>query len=400
MAIARREALRLANLQKPLTESDNKLSTALKQDLELWIANNATDIRQRDEAWYKIRSDFAGGSSMHKFCTPNGVRSFIRDRLRPQSFSGSLATYWGTLFEPVMETFIAHDLACKITATDSFFIGKLPHTSYSPDGLGVLQDDKGNWRTAVFEFKCPYSRTPDGKIKPDYLSQVKMGIELIEPVDIGLFSESVIRLCSWDDLVEKNSSYKVLTATQPRQTYFDDCELISCGCVGFYIDATTIVGSLDDKNPDALTSLMIDLGSFGTLENDYAISDLSTLSDEQIANLFYLFDRGKLKVWYSELMTDMKEEEMLNEIDKFSDLMHRHNLVSVGILPWKMLFIDYQIVKLAKGSFLPPKIDAIVRAFDIIKNNSEASDSDIEKILNENYPQRTFSDPYEKVMEF
>lgn len=143
------------------------------------------------------------------------------------AFDGNEACDWGTVFEPNM------DLVTEcMFGTYLHELGSVPGLvyknrviqAYSMDGLGLvdknilkkmvnitrknygqpaINDDEFDYLPpkviTLFEFKCPYSRKPQGYVPKYYGPQPMVGMVTINVSETSIFSEAVFRKCSIKD---------------------------------------------------------------------------------------------------------------------------------------------------------------------------------------------------------
>jgi hypothetical protein len=221
---------------------------------------------QGSSLWLANRGFGIGGSEMSVLTDENqykDMRNLIAEKIKlPEGvFSGSIATRWGNMFEPVLNQYIECLMNIKIQETGSIpgvikrKNGK-PMQNYSPDGLAVVSKrdyaymiDETSQRyfntnasadpkfyelpeelILLFEFKNPYMRLPKGVIKEDYLAQPKTGMCTIPIVDATLFIDGVVRKCSVDSF-DLTARYDTgFHCRSMRKLLYDKC--IACGFIG------------------------------------------------------------------------------------------------------------------------------------------------------------------------
>jgi hypothetical protein len=206
-----------------------------------------------------------GGSEMSVITEENDNKDFrglIGEKIAlPEfAFSGSIATRWGNIFEPVLGQYISYYLNSEIHETGSIpgLIRRSngdPIQRYSPDGLAFVQktdyakiinetsrkyfdvdasQDKEFKKLPddlilLFEFKNPFMRLPKGIVKKDYLAQPKTGMCTIPIVDATLFVDGVIRKCAIENF-NLGPSYDWKLNPKSRKLNYDKC--IACGFIG------------------------------------------------------------------------------------------------------------------------------------------------------------------------
>ncbi len=187
--------------------------------------------KQRGADWYRLMGETVGGSELAALLRMSPYKSFydvVESKIAaqtgtsPSSFDGGgPACWWGSLFEGVIELVVSIDLGAPLRGTD-ICIRAAPGHRTSPDGYLVVRvagggdppawDNPVLWTTdqvlpeahapliALVEFKCPYSRRPDGTVPGHYRPQVWSGLSVSPVAHFGLFVDSVFRKCSLEAL--------------------------------------------------------------------------------------------------------------------------------------------------------------------------------------------------------
>lgn len=145
------------------------------------------------------------------------------------SWNTPMQFYWGSFLEDLHRMIIEKIRGIEIYTPDTNVKKLDMGVSVSLDGLGI--DNDGILKT--FEFKMPYTRIPDGKIKPQYYYQVQTGFNIVPQVYWGVFSEIVVRLCPYEEL---ETNYYV---RHPNDEYSKP-EYIAI--LGYHIDPSDMKG--------------------------------------------------------------------------------------------------------------------------------------------------------------
>lgn len=217
-------------------------------------------------AGWKLARTGIGGSEMSVLLDQNAykdMRNLIAGKIKlPEGeFSGSIATRWGNLFEPITNLYMELFFNTRLYETGSI-PGVLKRSDgtaiqkYSPDGIGLV--NKNDYKNIIdqtsqryfstndsnsksfrelpeelillFEFKNPYMRLPKGVVKEDYLAQPKTGMCTIPITDATLFVDSVIRKCSVSDF-DLTAAYDTkFHCRKMRKVPYD--KAVACGFVG------------------------------------------------------------------------------------------------------------------------------------------------------------------------
>src|SRR3989344_6154271 len=298
--------------------------------LEEYVKQLNDGPKQGTEEWLSRRKKTIGGSEISTIIGVNRYSSIYVLLLNKtglgQGHVGDIKTRWGNLFEDILCKYVEHDLHTEIIGDELFIPGLIPEQSYSPDGLGVVEFDeeveicgaKYKYRVAaaaLFEFKCPFNRIPNGSIREYYVPQVKAGLDTIPVVDIGIFAEAVIRRCTIDSLGYNPVYDSTLNGKTGRPV---NTLPLAYGFVAFY-----------DKESKPAVDPPIDYGQI-------SVAEVELLFEQAITKKIY-------NIWYSRPVygdaQDTTKEDLLAVKDKRA----------VGILPWKMFRVDYHKVSRPEG---------------------------------------------------
>lgn len=194
---------------------------------------------QRTPAWYELVNNTFGGSEQavisgkSKYGSIAEIVAQKAGLVKPMM--GAIATRMGTIMEKSVSRIMKKLFSMKINEFGSI-TGIVPHLRCSPDGIGVARIKIGckrRWLLILLEYKCPFTRIPDGTIPPDYIHQLKTGLCSVPEIDIALFVDSMIRLC-------KRADYDH-TPNYNKQIHFRDSIVIDeppigMGTIIFYMN--------------------------------------------------------------------------------------------------------------------------------------------------------------------
>ena len=188
------------------------------------MAKHKNNPLQRSPEWLEKKRWTVGGSEVaalmgkSPYARPWDV---VAAKAGLRVFRGAAACDWGTFFEAIVEKVVEVDCGTALVGTDISVpapSGPLEglHAN-SPDGYGLvdlyqtgeewhlLRTDKETARAAagrprktaaaLFEFKCPLTRTPKKGIPPQYTPQLWSGLALAPVADQGLYVDAVFRKC-------------------------------------------------------------------------------------------------------------------------------------------------------------------------------------------------------------
>ena len=209
-----------------MTTSPTINSAAIAADIriEQFVAQYENRPRQRTPLWLAARPHQIGSSEVAGLMGLSSYANMVsvvasKAGLRTWS-GGSVACWWGTMFETAIERVVAIDCGTRLRGTDisvpSSFVG---HAN-SPDGycaLNLFLTTEGQWEIAstdgpaverardrpvitiivLLEFKCPYRRQPKkGIIPKHYRPQLWSGLGCAPIANYALFVDAVFRKCS------------------------------------------------------------------------------------------------------------------------------------------------------------------------------------------------------------
>lgn len=184
----------------PNVESQESVDPVIRM---FTIAKSADSNAQRTPGWYALRENNFGGSEIDNLLKDYSAKTVIRRKLGRDSFKSNLYTRWGNIFEPMASFIAARKYGMPMIYETGSVPGFMDGLRYSPDGLGILDDE-----LVLFEFKCPYSRIPNG-IPKGYITQMQTGLHCLD-IKRAFFIDSVIRLCRTEQLNDGTRSYDAL----------------------------------------------------------------------------------------------------------------------------------------------------------------------------------------------
>lgn len=333
-------------------------------------------IVQHSAEWDKAKTLTIGGSQISTLMGNNifsNINTLVADKIGLNARKSDIKIHWGSLFERLIKKYAEHDKKTEIIGSEIFVPGP-PNTSYSPDGLGVIEIE-GQLRRALFEFKCPFSRVPNGKTPRHYVPQVKYGLDILhDTVDIGLFVDGVFRRCKWDEL-GRNTNHDLELVGRAQNAL-----PLAYGFIGFYLDieqAKAATASADRKELDKIKS-QLNAHYKEEFNIEVGTNDLGEASTKLIETIFASYSIGLLAPWYSEMIfvdDDYQEQsalaKMLTELNKYEEFCQENSRLNFGILPYKLFTVQYNYIEYEAGFVEKwrPKIDQVI---DIVKQCIEA----------------------------
>ena len=372
--------------------------------------------------WLLGRALGIGGSEMSVLTDENqykDMRNLIAGKVKlPEgAFSGSVATRWGNIFEPVLTLYVEYLLNARIYETGSI-PGVLkrpdgkPVQNYSPDGLAVVKksdygylidqtsqqyfnvNDTSNKRfkelpeelILLFEFKNPYMRLPKGVVKRDYLAQPKAGMCTIPITDATLFVDGVLRKCSIRDF-DLTSAYDTkFHCRKMRKVPYSSS--IACGFIGimdmsepferpvrgFKEDDWDVSDDEEETNVDEVEydespeGECVDIDIVKTIAKQivlYAIKEQRQKKSDYYKILFELENLSTMVRLLMSILNNVSNSAIYNDVDfALEDKLHVIKLAVKRLFVYQVSRSKNELHKLA----LPDNISIVNRMLpDIVK---------------------------------
>ena len=317
------------------------------ETLRSWVNTMSQNgIRQHSEEWHNRRQFMIGGSSIatiqgrNPFCS---LRDFLAERVGLKEHRSTIYTQWGCLFEQVIKKYTENKLGCEIMGSD-LFICEGDSVSYSPDGLGVVEN-----QIVLFEFKCPFNRIPSHSGPPKYyIPQVKMGLDLLKIPEYALFVEGVFRRCSLEQLglgKEYDTSLHLSKAGTVRSPGGRaGAQPVAFGVIGFYC-----------QNYRDLVEFVL---SFGHDALDKLSWDFGSVPVDTFKQIMEAFNSQRILPWYGEISDVNKRMTSETYEQIFRDFCAKSKVHPVGVLPWKLFKVEMHRVEKTE-QYLQPWLGVI-----------------------------------------
>lgn len=383
----------------PWEDTPGKLPQVPSDALKEWIdIHEANGITQHSAEWLEAKRFVIGGSKIAMVegtCPYSAVASYVREKSMGINLPMGIAAQWGNLMEEIIKQQVERDYDTVVLGENLFVRDpNYKGVAYSPDGLAVMNvgargsmPNRGGSicnllmdapnptekspRVVLVEFKCPWSRTPDGTPPANYVPQVKMGLDMIRVASIGLLVEAVYRRCTVAQLstLEFNDLHTQKTAHAPKSP----AQHIASGIIGVMIREHPVVSrGLYDDWPQ----WYMDIQKWRK-ENG---ADFGRMPTDVFTTLMAAIDRHDLGTWYPR--STMSAGEAARE---FAGCCAGSGCISLGVIPWKLIRIDYHWIAPEYGYLekVGPRIDLInTTVIDAIDNPRNAhniiSDFDVE----------------------
>ena len=179
-----------------------------QQLLDAFITKWSNLPGQRTPEWFAARTHSIGASEMSTLMGLNhyqNIKRLIEMHCKLVEFGDKTAVNWGNVMEQVVTNMVEIIFQCKIIEMGSIPTAEATGQRCSPDGVSIVKM-LGDLIVS-FEFKAPKNRLPRGVIPPYYLPQVLSCLCAVEPADIGIFVDVVIRRCSIQNWTFTNTVY-------------------------------------------------------------------------------------------------------------------------------------------------------------------------------------------------
>lgn len=362
------------------------MDNSLEQELIKWVIEKGSNgIKQGSDSWKDKKTTTIGGSSIatvQGVNMYNNVSTLIGERLGIYTFVSNINIYCGNLFEEVIKLFVQKDKKCTIYGEDLYIEGR-PNISYSPDGLTVMKINDVD-QIVLVEFKCPFTRIPNNNPPEHYISQVKMGMDVLKIPTTGLLIEGVFRKCTLAQLKNNNQYdykfYKTKKITTPPLAY---------GIIGFVVDPKC---NKPDELSNLLTAYNMYFTSYGSEINDYKNNDIGLCDRELFELIMKAYDDDIVIPIYNQLIyintEEYNEENATNiiaaEMAEHVKYCATNKIINLGIMPWKMMTVKYHSIS-KEENYLEPWMPRVNQIVNIINECKAISNPDHKKTTFHNH---------------
>lgn len=380
--------------KQPPTQSEQTKSEQVKrlQNKLLDFAANTVSIAQHSPEWYNIRATTIGGSEIGTLIKKNpfaSVQSLISDKIGLSSFTGNIATRWGSMMEDRTREWSQIVLAMPFSVVETGSVeGPIKRQRYSPDGLGVVRllnsDNKYTWYYILFEYKSPLRAVPNGRIAPQYIPQVQTGLMSLPIADCGIYVANMYRKCKLEDLNwdleydkcfhdgdEKKRISKQLTKKQRIEKVY------AVGIVYFYRLRTLKITDYSAQNIELL-SRVTDFGSApsGLLDRAMELEsrgDMLVEHSRLIPNYESVCDMEYIRTHKIKQPEDSDDPaELVDDYKKWITELDK-KYIPVGYMPWKLIKSDICHVDRDDGwqAHVEPHVISTLEKLDTILAHSD-----------------------------
>lgn len=365
---------------QPTAEIIEAPMSNLETTLREFVAQiEVNGIKQHTQEWESVRCFLVGGSSIATF-TGGGystVVDFVYEKLglgaryNFGSYSKVIYLNWGNLFEPMTEKVVEKELACKIYGENIFVEGQrkdgVLYTGYSPDGLAVV-----NNRICLLEFKCPFSRMPTRTGIPKmYKPQVKMGLDIIQVAEQGIFVDAIYRKCATVDL----NFGRVYDDSMKQQIPETPCKAV--GVISFACDEHRRAGVIAQHHTGRKTKLI------GQLEVRFLpLQDAGCMSAADFEVLMLQYSHGILEPVYSDIWWREEDIDVESHNVKFASYCRAVHKDQSARLTWKLFQTQYSQV-LREANYMEPFMVSIINTMNLIRECYDKDEATKRKLVND-----------------
>ncbi len=354
---------------------------------------------QGSDLWKLGRFSCIGGSEVSTIIKQNknkSVNKLVLEKLGFDTFTGNIFTYWGNVFEELIRKSCNRRFKCNIVETGSI---KYKHgfLSYSPDGLATidktvlekyididqhkLNQDHKDFLT-LFEFKCPFSRIPTHEVPNYYLPQVKIGMNIINFLEVGLFVQAVYRRCQISDIKYNtmHTSYGHFTRT-PIQG-----NPIEYGYMALYTQDENVHDYVETVLQSGQTKVVKGVYDIGSLYDSKLFENVLQLCLTNDVDIDYYYNKEYNQDifdgdGFTKGMYDISLQRRVRlSIDKVKKKYQKKYLI--GIIPYKLM--DLYITPIQKTHSYIEDNDIHNKAkkvIEFIQDNKDTELDDLKKLL-------------------
>jgi len=258
----------------------------LKKIIHLQIRNMFLP-KQRSKEWFAIRKMSIGGSEISTIIGENPYQKkehLIYSKLNDK-FESNIYTLWGTLFENITVHIIKDFMICGNSHIElSSLPGIIDRQRYSPDSIGIVKTIDGEYKIILFEFKSPSNRFPGDNIPYYYIPQIKTGLCSIKECDMGIFIDTLYKICSLNEFDDNNLFNKHIKV----RSNGIKCNPIMMGIIYIHVNEELLYKVTNKMLLNIINKLIINnkVIDFGNINEDLLI-ELIQLINNGVINLYY-----------------------------------------------------------------------------------------------------------------
>jgi hypothetical protein len=338
--------------------------------------------------WVEDKKNKFGGTSMGYFTGAKFkvLYNMVAERTGvTKNKSQQHVMSFGSLFEELVKRVAEHDTKSKVYGEDIYVMFN-DIIAYSPDGIAYLDTSLFNGpnqgkQICLLEFKCPFSRYPNGVVPDEYIAQQQMGLDVMSLCKHSLYLEAVFRRCTWKQL-GNNALYdhdlNIFNEEKP-QVMMTNAPL-AWGFIGFSIDKDFVHV---DSSLQAIITKARKIGDIGSLTVSEMKLFIGLYADKSVKPHYYDLlwnDFGNPDAWKDKIKT---------QVNDFKKIVIKSDRVIVGMLPYKLFRKDYHWVK-PVNNFLSKYADEMNATANLIKRMRDET-NEVKKLS----MLMSFFDPFE-----
>jgi hypothetical protein len=303
---------------------------------------------QGNQSWIDDKKNKFGGTSMGYFTEAKYklLYNMVAERVGlSNNKSEQHVLSFGSMFEELVKRVAEYDTKSK-TYGENIYVMHNDYIAYSPDGIAYLDTSLFNGPNAgrqicLQEFKCPFSRYPNGFVPEEYVAQQQMGLDVIKMCKYSLYLEAVFRRCTWKDLGSNNKydhDLNIFNEDKP-QLLMTNLPL-AWGFIGFGMKKDFIHS---DPKCNEILNKAKSLGDIGKLSVDEMKIFIGLYADKSVTPYYYNL------LWNNfDQHTDWKDK-IKSDVNVFKQQVADDHNIIVGMLPYKLFRRDYHWVKPING---------------------------------------------------
>ena len=289
------------------------------QRLLRYVQHNAGLPQQGSAEWLEARTFSVGGSEIAAITGNNKnmkVSDLIASKAGTKEFKKNHFMLWGTMFENMVRRTVEMIKNTEIVELGSIR-GKYGN-SYSPDGIAY---DPKNDKVILYEFKCPYSRMPNGEVPAHYKDQVLLGMDTIKLCEESRYIEAVIRRCSFDS-------------------------------IGFTPEHDTIIHKVQEEGIPFAYGF---IGFFSSIVHYRTPIDIGSCADNVWKSIMYNVINNAMDYYQFEPIVNPKysqvenKETFFQQYNRFVEFCTNRGLCNIGIMPYKIYPFKAHIIRPEPG---------------------------------------------------
>lgn len=357
-----------------------------KQIIDYCTKISANGFVQGTPAWVDDKKNKFGGTSMGYFTGAKYkiLYNMVAERVGlANNKSQQHVMSFGSMFEELVKRVAEYDTKSK-TYGEDIYVMYNDIIAYSPDGIAYLDTSLFNGpnvgkQICLQEFKCPFSRYPNGTIPEEYVAQQLMGLDVMKMCKYSLYLEAVFRRCTWKQLGANNKyDHDLNIFNEDRPQILMTNLPLAWGFIGFSVKPDFIH---DNSKCNEVIKKARSIGDIGSLTCDEMKLFIGLYADKSVTPHYYDL------LWNND---DSWKQKIKSDVHNFKEQVISNNRVIVGMLPYKLFRRDYHWVY-PVDNFLNNHADLMNSTAHLINRIRDEPDP-----IKKSSMMNSFFDPYEE----